>query len=192
MDAETDSPAAAVCWIETGGKQPATRSTLKAEQHCMPKPSANHYKEYCFIRATSQSRTAPTTTTCILSLPAHHCRLCQKPALLTLPNRVWAAPWAAMQGQVIISVTIFVLAKLLGGLRLLSLSSSCRPAAKVSPPEGYLGRPEASQQAHPPAGQPGSQAAKLPNRPDSQWTSQPAKQAGSQPASKPPRQPASI
>ena len=157
----------------------------------MPKLTANHGKEYCLTRADLLSSTARAITVCIWRLPAHRCRLCQKPALLTLPNRVWAAPWAAMQGQAIISVTIFVPAKLLGGLRLLSLSSSCRPAAKVSPSAGYLGRPEARQQAHPPAGQIGSEAAKLPDRPDSQWTSQPAKQAGSQPASHPGSQRAS-
>jgi hypothetical protein len=155
----------------------------------MPKLTTNHGKGYRFTRAESQSSRVHAITACIRRLSAHHCRLCQKPALLTLPPHAWAAPRAAPQGQDIISATIFPPTRMTAGLKLLSLSTSCPPAANASPPAGYPGSLEACQQANPPAGPPGSQMA---SRPDSQWTSEPAKQAGGQPAHQPPRQPASI
>ena len=152
----------------------------------MPKLTTNRCKEYCFTWAGLQSSTAPAVTMCILSLPAHHCRLCRKPALQTLPTRAWAAPWAAPQGQDIISATIFAPMEMSAGLELLSLSTSCRAATKASPPAGYPGSLEASQQANPPAGPPGSQAAKWPaDRTASGPASQLSKQAASQHTSHP-------
>ena len=111
----------------------------------MPKLTANHGKEYCSTRAELLSSTARAITVCIGRLPAHHCRLCQKPALQTLPTRAWAAPWAAPQGQDIISATIFAPTRMTAGLKLLSLSTSCPPATNASPPAGYPGSLEASQ-----------------------------------------------
>jgi hypothetical protein len=158
----------------------------------MPKLTANHGKEYCLTRADLLSSTARAITVCIGCLPAHHCRLCQKPALQTLPTRAWAAPWAAPQGQDIISATIFPPTRMTAGLKLLSLSTSCPPATNASPPAGYPGSLEACQQANPPAGPPGSQAAKWPaDRTASGPASQLSKQAASQHTSHPGSQRAS-